>query len=110
MRDRPHAFIRDRGIERREIDRPHRLGAEHERIVAHAFAVDLRLHRKVAQAIEAGFRLLFDAAVEQVHGREIARVLQRAAQGQMCRPSRRRSSSASSSPARGRARRRSAAA
>ena len=45
----PQPFIRDRGIERREIDRPHRLGAEHERIVAHAFAVDLRLDRELAQ-------------------------------------------------------------
>ena len=82
MGERPQSFIRDRGIERCEIDRPHRLGAEHERIVAHAFAVDLRLYRKVAQAVEAGFRLLFDPAVEQVHGREIARILKRAAQGQ----------------------------
>ena len=68
----PQAFIRDRSIERRKIERPHRLGAEHERIVPHAFAVDLRLDREVAQAVEAGFRLFFDAAVEQMYGGEIA--------------------------------------
>ena len=74
---RPQSFIRDCGIECREIDRPHRLGAEHERIVPHAFTVDLRLDRKVAQAVEAGFRLLFDPTVEQAHGGEIAGILQR---------------------------------
>ena len=79
---RPHAFIGDRRIEGGEIDRPHRLGAEHERIVAHAFAVDLRFHRQRAQPVEARFRAVLDAAVEQVHGGEIARVLQRAAQGE----------------------------
>ena len=80
--DGTHAFIGDRRIERREIDRPHRLGAEHERIISHAFAINLRLQRQIAKAIEAGLGLALDAAIEQPHGRKIARILQRAAQGQ----------------------------
>jgi hypothetical protein len=80
------SFIRDRGIERRKIDRPHRLGAEHERIIPHALPVDLSFHRELADAIEARLRSVFDAAVEQVDGGKIARILQRTPQRQECRP------------------------
>ena len=102
-------FVGDGGIEGREVDRPHRLRAEHERVVAHAFAVDLRFDRERANAVEAALGVVFDAAVEQVDGREILRIFERAAQRDDA-ADRRRSSSASSSPARARGRRRSAAA
>ena len=75
-----HAFVRDRRVEGREIDRPHRLRAEHDRIVARAFAIDLGFVRERAKTVEAGLRLFLDAAVEQAHGGEVARILQRAAQ------------------------------
>ena len=68
----PHALVGDRRIEGRQIDRPHRLGAEHERIIAHAVAIDLGFHRQRAQPIEARLRRVLDAAVEQMHGRQIA--------------------------------------
>jgi hypothetical protein len=77
---RPQPLVRDGGVECRQIDRPHRLGTEHERIVSHAFAVDMRFHRELADAIEARLRGVLDAAVEQMDGGEIARVLQRPAQ------------------------------
>src|SRR5262249_60572637 len=77
MLRRVQAFVRDGRIECREIDRPYRLRPEHERIVAHAFMIDLRFHRELAQAIEARFRSALDAAVEQMDGGEIARILQR---------------------------------
>ena len=34
VRRRAEAFVGDRGVEHRHVERPHRLGAEHERIVA----------------------------------------------------------------------------
>src|SRR5262245_14864422 len=73
------AFVGDRRVERREIDRPYRLSAEYERIVAQAFAMDLRLERKLAQTLEARLRLVRDAAVEQAGGGEVARILERLA-------------------------------
>ena len=82
MGRRSQPFIGDRRVERREIDRPHRLGAEHERIIPHAFMIDLRFQCELAQTIEARFRLVLDAALEQMRGGEIARILQRPAQGQ----------------------------
>src|SRR5262249_56732017 len=80
MRGRMQAFIRDGGIECREIDRPYRLRPQHEGIIPHAFAIDLRFHRELAQAIEARLRSALDAAVEQMDGGEIARILERAPQ------------------------------
>ena len=71
------ALIGDRGKERREVDGSHRLRAEHKRIITQAFAVNLRLQRQRAEAVEACLRTVFDAAVEQVHGGQIARILQR---------------------------------
>src|SRR5262249_57499220 len=81
MRGRMQAFIRDGGIECREIDRPYRLRPQHEGIVPHAFTIDLRFHRELAQAIEARLRSALDAAVEQMDGSEIARILDRPPQG-----------------------------
>src|SRR5262249_41013963 len=81
MRGRVQAFIRDRRVECREIDRPHRLRPEHEWIIVHAVTIDLRFHRKLAEAIEARFRRALDAALEQMDGGEIARILERPAQG-----------------------------
>jgi hypothetical protein len=72
MRSRAHALVGDRRIERRQVDRPHRLGAEHERIIVHAVPIDGELQRQRAQAIEALLRFRLDAAVEQMHGREVA--------------------------------------
>ena len=100
---RPQPFIGNRRIERREIDRPHRLSAEHERIVPHAFPVNLRFHRQITKTIETVLGLLFDAPGEQMNRREIARIFQRAAQGQNAARARRHNSSASSSPLRWRA-------
>ena len=68
------------GEERRKIDRPHRLRAQDERIVARAIAIDLGLHRQRADAVEAQRRRHVDAAQQQVRGREVARVFERAAQ------------------------------
>ena len=79
-------FVRDGRIEGREIDRPHRLGAEHERIIVHAFAIDLGFQRQLAQPVEACFGLVLDAAGEKMHGGEVARVLQGMAQGQRMPP------------------------
>ena len=79
---RAQAFIRDRRIERREVDRPNRLSAEYERIVSQALAVNLRFRRELTKAVETGFGLLLDAAIEQTNGREIAGVLYRLPQGQ----------------------------
>jgi hypothetical protein len=56
MGKRALTFIRDGCVERRKIERPHRLGAEHEWIVPHAFTVDLRLDRKLARLrLASGF-------------------------------------------------------
>jgi hypothetical protein len=76
------AFIRDRRIERREVDRPHRLSAEYERVVSQALAVNLRFRRELTKAVETAFGLLLDAAIKQTNGREIARVLYSLPQGQ----------------------------
>jgi hypothetical protein len=77
---RPHAFIGDRRIKWRQVDRPHRLRAEHEGIVRYAFAVDLRFQREIADAVEARVRIARYSAFQQVDGCEIARVLERAPQ------------------------------
>ena len=82
VRGRPDAFIRNRGKKGGEIDRPHRLGTEHERIVAQTLAINLRFQRKIAETAETGFGFAFDAAIEQVDSRKIARVLERPPQGQ----------------------------
>jgi hypothetical protein len=60
--------------------RPHRLGTEHKRIIVHTFAIDLGFQSQITQPVQAGFRLILDAAVEQTHSGKIARVLQRATQ------------------------------
>jgi hypothetical protein len=72
MRRRPHAFIGDGGVKGRQVDRADRLRAEHERVIAHAVTVDLGLHGQRAKAIKARLRAALDAAVEQVHGRQVA--------------------------------------
>src|SRR4051812_26843894 len=77
---RPPTFIGDCRIERRKIDRSYRLRAEHERIETQTLAIDLRFLRQLAESIEAGLGSLFDAALEQMYGRQIAGVFQRAAQ------------------------------
>ena len=76
-------FVRDCRIEGREIDGPHRLRAQHEWIMVHAFAIDLGLQSEIAQPLEACFRRLLDAAVEKMHRCQVARILQRAPQGQV---------------------------
>ena len=48
MRGGMQAFVRDRRVECREIDRPHRLCPKHEWIIAHAVTIDLRFHRELA--------------------------------------------------------------
>src|SRR5260221_704296 len=47
MRGGMQAFVRDRRVECREIDRPHRLCPKHEWIIAHAVTIDLRFHREL---------------------------------------------------------------
>jgi membrane carboxypeptidase/penicillin-binding protein len=75
-------FIGDRCVECREIDRPHRLSAKYERIIPQTFAIDLRFHGKITNAIETGFGLGLDTAIQQTDGCEIARILDRSPQGQ----------------------------
>src|SRR5262245_9840461 len=75
-------LICDRGVEGGEIDRTQRLSAEHKRIIAQAFAINLRLHGKVTKAVETGLGFGFYAALEQMDGCQIARVLQRGTQGE----------------------------
>src|SRR5262249_40339472 len=58
------------------------VGAEHDRVVALAIGVELRLLGELAHAIEAELRGAFDAAVEQADGGEVARILERAAERQ----------------------------
>ena len=75
------AFVGDRCIERRKVDEPHSLGTEHERVVAHAFFVELRFHRELADLVEARRSALSSRPdVEQLHGGEILGVFQRAPQ------------------------------
>src|SRR5260370_34609021 len=81
MRGGMQACVRDRRVECREIDGPHRLCPKHEWIIAHAVTIDLRFHRELAWAIEARFRRALDAAFEQRDGGEIARILERPPQG-----------------------------
>ena len=72
------ALIGDRRIEPRKVDRPHRLGAEHERIIAFAFRIDAGLDREHADLVEARGRIAGDAAFEQARRRQVLRHLQRA--------------------------------
>ena len=59
MRHRPSAFIRDRGVERRQIEWPYRLRPENEWVESDAILVDLQFQRESADPIKAefGFRL-----------------------------------------------------
>src|SRR5262249_19680510 len=75
-------LICDRGVECGEIDRPHRLSAEHEGIIAQAFVINLRPHGKITKTVETRLGLAFYAAVEQMDGCQIARVFQRVTQGE----------------------------
>src|SRR5256885_1195811 len=75
-------FICDRHVECSQIDRPHRLGAEHKGIISQTFGINLRFHGKITKAVETGFGFGFYAAIEQMDGCKIARVLQRGAQGE----------------------------
>jgi hypothetical protein len=77
MRNRTQTFICDCCIECCEIDWPHRLGAEHEGIIALTFAIDLGFHSEIAQPIETFVRLVRDAALEKVDRSQVARVLER---------------------------------
>ena len=63
--NRAQAFIRDRRIECREINRPHRLGAEDERIIVYAIPIDLRLQSEIAEAGETFFGFVFNTAVRR---------------------------------------------
>ncbi len=77
---RPRAFIGDRGVEGGKIDHANRLGAEHERIIADAVAVELGLDRQRADAVETALGIGVDAAVEEPRGDDVARILQAAPQ------------------------------
>src|SRR5436190_22343680 len=79
MRLRPRTFIGDGGIEGGEIDHAYRLRAKHERIVANAFSVNLRGYYCRTDVVQAPLRVGFDAAVEQMGGNRIDRILQTAA-------------------------------
>src|SRR6185503_20836611 len=65
MRLRPRSFVGNGGVEGGEIDHPHWLRAEHERIEPNAVAINLGRHCRCTDVIEALFRVRFDAAVEQ---------------------------------------------
>src|SRR5262249_39047594 len=78
--NRAHPFIGYGSIKRCEVDGAYRLGPQHEWIMPQALAVDLRLNGKLAKPVEACLRLVGDAPVKEMHRREIARVLKRAAQ------------------------------
>jgi hypothetical protein len=82
IRRPPQTFIGDRRIESRKIDRPRRLSAKHKRIIPHAFPVNLRFHSQITKTVETGFGLFFDGPIEQMNRREIARIFQRATDGQ----------------------------
>src|SRR6516164_2386942 len=81
IRGRAHAFICDGPIERREINRPHRLGAEDERIIVHAIPIDLGFEGEIAEAGKTFLGFAFNPAVEEMHRRKVARVLQGTPQG-----------------------------
>ena len=76
----PPAFGGDRGVGCGHVDQPRRLGAEHEGIVGDALRVDLRIERELAHPGEALARVAVDAAVEEVGGDEVLRVLEAAPQ------------------------------
>ncbi len=76
------AFIRDRRIEGRKIDWPHRLRTKYNRIEPQTFAIYLCFDRKIADPIETGFGLALDPALEKMRGRTITRIFERLPQGQ----------------------------
>ena len=78
---RPRALVGDRRIESGEIDQSRGLRAEDERIIGHAFLVELRLDREVADALQALRRGMFNPALEQVCRHQIAGILQATAHG-----------------------------
>ena len=98
MRRRALALVGDRRIERREVDRPHRLGAEHERIVPLAFRIDARLDRRAGRFRRGSPPVVGDAAVEQPRGDQVLRHSPARGGSSSCRTSRRRSCAATSSP------------
>ena len=67
-------LVGDCRIEGGQVDHTHRLGAQHERIIADAFLVDLRGEGGRADLCEALFRIDRDAVREQVRGHEVDRV------------------------------------
>ena len=73
---RQRAFVGDRCIERGEVDHAHRLCAEHEWIVADAIFVNFRRNGRGADIVETFLRVRADAAVEQVRGHDVDRILQ----------------------------------
>jgi hypothetical protein len=75
MGRRSQPLICDRCVECSEIDRPYRLSAEHERIMPQTFSINLRFQGEITKAIETGFGFGFNAALEQVNGCKIARIL-----------------------------------
>ena len=80
---RQRAFIGDRRIERGKIDHAHRLRAEHERIIVDAIGIDLRSYCRGADVVEAFLRIGADAAVEQMGGDDVDRILQPTPQREM---------------------------
>ena len=82
MRLRQCALIGDGGVEGGEIDHLDRLGAENERIIAHAFRIDFRRDGGGANIVQAFFGSRVDAAVEQMRGDDVDRIFQAAPQRQ----------------------------
>ena len=76
------ALVGNRGIEAGQVDHTHRLGTQDEGIIADAFLVDLRGEGGRADLCEALFRIIIDAAGEQVRGHEVDRILQSAPHGE----------------------------
>src|SRR5262249_35494917 len=82
MRGRSQPLICDRCVECSKVDRPYRLGSKHERIEPQPSPINLRSRGKATRAVETGLGFAVDAAVEQMDGGQIARVLQRGTQGE----------------------------
>ena len=79
IRRRTDPFVGNSRIESREVDRPHWLGAEHERTIGFTLAVDSRLTCQPTDAVETAARFALNTAIEEIDCREILGVFQCAA-------------------------------
>src|SRR5262249_60685986 len=82
MRNGSQPFSGNGSVECGKIDRSHWLGAQHERIITLALAIELRFQGEFTEAGQSFVPLVIDSTFKQVHRCEIARIFQRPLQGE----------------------------